>query len=145
MKVQIKDAIRRPIDETFDAIVNPERLTRYFVSHTTGPMEEGRKITWTFEDVGAELEIKVLEVNKPKAISFEWGGSGKITYVYIQLEEKKEDLTSIEIGENSFDMNEADVQRALRQTQGWTDFICSLKAYLYTGINLRKGRTTDNY
>ncbi|MFT6850543.1 MAG: hypothetical protein ACJATA_001357 [Sphingobacteriales bacterium] len=37
-------------------------------------------------------------------------------------------------------MNEEGVQRAMRQTQGWTDFICSLKGFLYTGINLRTGK-----
>ena len=33
-----------------------------------------------------------------------------------------------------------EVSKALLQTQGWTDFVNSLKAYLYTGINLRNGK-----
>jgi hypothetical protein len=28
---------------------------------------------------------------------------------------------------------------------GWTDFLCSLKAYVLHGINLREGRTADTH
>ena len=39
----------------------------------------------------------------------------------------------------------AGIEKALQQTQGWTDFICSMKAFLYCGINLRNGRTKGSY
>ncbi len=48
--------------------------------------------------------------------------------------------TNIEISESGFEMKKKENKKALLQTQGWTDFICSLKAYLYTGVNLRNGK-----
>jgi hypothetical protein len=40
-------------------------------------------------------------------------------------------------------MNEEGVQRTLEQTEGWTDFINCMRAYLEVGVQLRKGRTKD--
>ena len=37
------------------------------------------------------------------------------------------------------------VARALEQTAGWTDFLCSLKAHVLHGINLREGRVADKH
>lgn len=36
-------------------------------------------------------------------------------------------------------------RQALEQTAGWTDFLCSLTAYVLHGINLREGRTADTH
>jgi hypothetical protein len=37
------------------------------------------------------------------------------------------------------------VARALEQTAGWTDFLCSLKAHVLHGINLRESRVADKH
>lgn len=140
INVNVKDVILIPNEEVFDAIVNPNRITKYFTSAMVGNLATGEKVKWIFEDVGIELEIKVLKLVKNKSLTFEWEASGKLTTVVIELSNKDVNKTEIGIQESSFELNEADVQNALLQTQGWTDFICSLKAYLYTGINLRKGR-----
>jgi len=60
--------------------------------------------------------------------------------VIINFSEENKGKTNIEITEDSFEENEEGIKRAMGQTQGWTDFICSLKAYLYTGINLRTAK-----
>lgn len=140
IKVNVKDVILIPNEEVFDAIVNPTRITKYFASAVVGNMAAGEKVKWIFEDVGIELEIKVLKLVKNKSITFEWEASGKLATVTIELSTKDANKTEIRIQESSFELNKGDVQRAMLQTQGWTDFICSLKAYLYIGINLRKGR-----
>jgi len=73
-KVQI--GILKPASEIFEAIVDPERMNKYFTSGSTGKMESGKNLTWTWKDFGAELEIKVGKVEKDKTVSFEWNGSG---------------------------------------------------------------------
>ena len=35
--------------------------------------------------------------------------------------------------------NEEGIKQAIGQTEGWANFLASLKAYLEYGINLRKG------
>ena len=143
IQVEVKDIVLKSIETVFDAIISPDKITKYFPSHSSGEMLQGNKIIWKFEDVGVELYIDVLKVEKNNYLSFEWSASGTHTTVEINLDAKDENQTIIEIMESSFEMNAAGVKKALQQTQGWTDFICSLKAYLYTGINLRNGRSAN--
>jgi len=31
--------IQKPIDEVFEGIVNPDKMTKYFISESSGPLE----------------------------------------------------------------------------------------------------------
>jgi hypothetical protein len=42
--------------------------------------------------------------------------------------------------ELDFELNEEGAKTMLGQTDGWTDFMCCLKVYLYTSINLYSGK-----
>ena len=145
IEVKVKDIIVKPVDEVFGAIRNPEKLCGYFTLKSSGALVEGKNIDWWFDVADTAFTIYVSKVIENQQISLEWSGSGIKAMIDIQLASPKENKTSIEITEKSFAFDEAGVKRALQQTQGWTDFICSLKAYLYTGINLRMGRSKDSY
>jgi hypothetical protein len=84
-------------------------------------------------------------IGKNEHISFEWAASGISALVSIHFTVIDPDSTSVTITEESFPFDQAGVAKALQQTQGWTDFICSMKAYLYCGINLRNGRVKGSY
>jgi uncharacterized protein YndB with AHSA1/START domain len=140
IEVKVKDNIYKPTEEVFDAIVNPSKIVGYFVSSTSNKIEEGKTIIWEFKDYNVSIEVKVLKVIPQKHISFEWSASGNAALVTIDLVKESESKTSIEIIEKQLSPTEDEVAKALGQTGGWTDFICSLKAYLYTGINLRTGK-----
>ena len=139
-KVDVTDIIQRNITEVFNAIVQPQQITKYFVSHASSELSTGEKIKWEFSDYSVELEIEVLEVEKDKLIKFSWEAPGKATVVDMNFKVVSQNATELHITESNFEMNEDSVKHALQQTQGWTDFMCSLKAYLYTGINLRNAK-----
>jgi uncharacterized protein YndB with AHSA1/START domain len=143
--VKVKDKILKPIAEVFDAIVNPDKLSNYFISRASGPLKEGEPVTWFFDDVGGQVSVTVKVVKKNKLIQFEWAASGVKAQVDMVLTAIDSKSTSITITEKSFIFDKAGVSKALQQTQGWTDFICSMKAFLYCGINLRNGRTKGSY
>ncbi|MDP2884826.1 MAG: SRPBCC domain-containing protein [Ignavibacteria bacterium] len=143
VQVNIKDRILKPVSEVFEAIVKPDHLAGFFVSAASGPIEQGVAVTWRFDDVGAIVSASIKEVRANELILFEWTASGINTRVTIRLEAVGSDLTSVAITEDGWALDKHGVTRALQQTQGWTDFLCSLKAFLYTGINLRDGRTRD--
>ena len=140
IKTDIKDIILKPKSEVFQAIVDAKKLSGYFISRATKSIEKSQTIIWYFDDYCAELSINVLEVKENESIHFEWVASGILAKVQIILTSENENKTKIQIIEGNWEMNESGVKSALQQTQGWTDFICSMKAYLYTGINLRNGR-----
>jgi len=145
VKVHVKDKVLKPIAEVYDTIINPAKLSCYFISSSSGPIKENETVTWSFSDVGGQIAIAVKQVIDKESVSFEWAASGKPALVTVTLKAFDEQATSIEIIEDGWPMDQTGVESALRQTHGWTDFICSMKAWLYCGINLRIGRSKGSY
>ncbi|NND88828.1 MAG: ATPase [Flavobacteriaceae bacterium] len=126
--------------EVFDAIVEPKKMSNYFISESTGAMEQGREITWKFPEFEMKFPVKVLKVNDPDFIFFEWEGApGKMLTVAIALEELNSDKTLVKITEGKMKNNEEGIQWYGRNSGGWANFLACLKAYLEFGINLRQG------
>ena len=139
IKAKVQMAILKPASEIFEAIVDPEKMNKYFISGSTGKMESGKNLTWAWEDFGAELEIKVSKVEKNKTVSFEWNGSGVECVVVITLEQKSENQTLVKVTESDWPADYKGANQCMGQVEGWTNFLCCLKAYLEYGINLRIG------
>ena len=49
--------IRRPVAEVFEAFVDPAITTRFWFSKSSGRLEPGARITWSWEMYGASGEI----------------------------------------------------------------------------------------
>jgi uncharacterized protein YndB with AHSA1/START domain len=139
IKAKVQMGILKPAEEIFEAIVDPEIMNRYFISTSTGRMESGKTLTWTWEDFEGEHEVKVGKIEKNKVVSFEWIGSGANCVVVITLEAKSEDKTLVKITESDWPADYKGANQCMGQVEGWTNFLCCLKAYLEYGINLRVG------
>jgi uncharacterized protein YndB with AHSA1/START domain len=144
--VNVRERILRPVDEVFDAVVDPAKMSQYFISSASGPIEEGRRITWAFDDVGTKVEIDVISVKTGREIVYESSALGQKLRTTITFEADGADATVVTIKDSSFEMTDDGVKRALGQNAGWTYTLCGLKAYVQFGINLRRGlnkRLTD--
>lgn len=140
--LEIKAALQiaKPIDTVFAAIVDPEKMTNYFISESTGPLEEGKTVTWKFPEFDIKFPVTGTKINKPNLIEFEWEGSpGKMLLVSINLEAKENNKTLVSITEGKMLINEEGIIWYGRNSGGWANFLACLKAYLEYGINLRKG------
>lgn len=131
--------IQKPTHEVFEAIVNPEKMSNYFISQSSGIMEEGKNLIWKFPEFDFECPIKVQKVETNKYISFYWENSGKDLLVEITLSEKENNSTLVSISEKSMENNEAGLKWLSGNSFGWSNFLACLKAYLEYNINLRKG------
>jgi uncharacterized protein YndB with AHSA1/START domain len=143
INVDVTDRVLKPVHEVFQAIVDPDKLSKYFVSKASAPLAAGQHVTWTFADVGGELIPEIEAVEHDKRIVFTWTASGQKARVEIELAPYDERSTKIHIVESAFPMTEEGVGRALEQAKGWTDFIDCMRAYLEFGVRLRQGRTRD--
>ena len=139
IKAKVQMGILKPAGEIFEAIVNPDRMSQYFISSSTGKMEVGKTLTWTWTDFEGEHEVKVGKIEKDKTVSFEWNGSGVECVVVITLEPKGENKTLVKITESDWPADYKGANQCMGQVEGWTHFLCCLKAYLEYGINLRVG------
>ena len=126
--------------EVFDAITDPEKMSNYFISESTGKLEEGKSVTWKFPEFEGEVLIEIKRLIPEEFISFEWeGAKAKKLLVTISLTEMLDKSTLVKVTEGKLANDKVGIQWFGGNTEGWANFLACLKAYLEHGINLRKG------
>ena len=138
LEINVGLQISKPINEVFEAIVNPEKMCNYFISESSGRMEEGKDLIWKFPEFDIEVPVKVKKT-EADLISFYWENSGKDLLVEMKLSTVGDNFTLVKISEKSMENNEAGLKWLSGNSFGWSNFLSCLKAYLEYGINLRKG------
>lgn len=136
LESKAKIQIQKPIEEVFEGIVDPMKMTQYFISESSGRMESGIEVIWKFPEFEDKYPVKVNRVEKHRYISFVWDPE---TVVEITLEKMPDNSTLVSVTETGKELNEENLKWALGNSEGWANFMACLKAYLEYGINLRKG------
>ncbi|MDR3611362.1 MAG: SRPBCC domain-containing protein [Ignavibacteriaceae bacterium] len=140
LEVKAALVMLKPVHEVFEAIVDPAKMTNYFISKSNGRIEEGKKLIWKFPEMDMEFPVRVAKVEKDKYISFYWNDmDGRELLVEMTLLQKSSDSTFVTVTEKSRENDEAGIKWLMGNTEGWANFLACLKAYLEYGINLRKG------
>lgn len=139
-KLQIKTAMQilKPVQEVFTSVIEPGKMSNYFISESSSKIEEGKIINWKFPEFEETFPIRVDKVVMYKLISFYWDNEGVETYVSIQFEAKS-GSTVVTVKEGEMENDEAGIKWVKENTEGWANFLACLKAYVEYGINLRKG------
>ncbi len=131
--------ILKPREKVFEAIVDPAKMSHYFIEEGSSRMEAEKTIQWKFPEFDDSFTIEVVETREPEFIAFNWEGSKDQTLkVQISLEENK-GKTLVKITEGKMENTDEGILWYGRNTAGWANFLACLKAYLEYGINLRKG------
>lgn len=132
--------MQKPAHEVFEAIADPAKMSNYFISRSSGRMEEGRELIWRFPEVDMEFPIRVEKIEKDRYLSYTWKDpDGIATLVEITLVPKEANATFVIVTEKSRNNDEAGIRWLKSNTEGWANFLACMKAYLDFGINLRKG------
>jgi uncharacterized protein YndB with AHSA1/START domain len=141
LKFQVQVKIQRPVAEVFDGVVNPAKLSGYFVQKASGPMREGTTVQWTFAEVPGDHDIVVRQVVANDRIVFEWGAAegGYNTTVEMQFVPLDATTTMVRISESGFRETPAGLAASYGNCGGWMHMGMCLKAYVQHGINLRAG------
>jgi uncharacterized protein YndB with AHSA1/START domain len=131
--------IQKPIQEVFEAIVNPELMSQYFIGQSNGRMQSGKELLWKFPEFDTNFPIKVGAIELNQSISFYWTMDSIETKVQMNLIIKENNTTLVSINEKSRINDAKGIQWLSGNSFGWSNFLACLKAYLEYGINLRKG------
>lgn len=59
IKTKVQMGILKPAHEVFEAIVDPDKMNKYFITKSTGRMESGNTLTWSWEDFDVAHEVEV--------------------------------------------------------------------------------------
>ena len=68
--------IRKPVADVFAAFVDPEITRRFWFTKSSGRLEAGKQITWTWEMYNHSVEVHVQAIEVNKRILIEWGDNG---------------------------------------------------------------------
>jgi uncharacterized protein YndB with AHSA1/START domain len=139
--LEIKAAIQisKPVNEVFEAIVDPVKMSNYFISKSNGRMEEGKQLTWQFPEFEMNFPVRIGKIERNKYISFNWDIDGIELLTEMTLTPKANNSTLVNITEKSRENDEAGIKWLKGNTEGWANFLACLKAWLEYRINLRKG------
>lgn len=139
LDISVAIQILKPESEVFEAIVDPDLMSNYFISKSTGRMEDGKTIFWKFPEFDIEFPVRVGKIELNRYISFYWDSDGLELLVEIRLESAGNASTVVTVTEKSRNNDEAGIKWLKGNTAGWANFLACLKAYLEYGVNLRKG------
>jgi len=142
LKFRVQAKIKKPIEEVFDAVYNPKKLSRYFTTGgASGPLDEGTEVMWDFHDYPGAVSVYVKQTIKNQKIVFEWASaveSNRLT-VEIDFEQLGDDMTLVTISEAGWiNEDQPSLDESYSNCQGWTQMVCCLKVYLEYNKNLRE-------
>ena len=128
--------IQKTPQDVFEAIVNPEKMTNYFISESTGRLETGHEVVWKFPEFPIEFLVKEVKADAGRSVSFVWDEE---TVVDIKLEARPDNSTVVRVTEDGKEYSEENLKWVIQNTEGWANFLACMKAYLEYGVQLRKG------
>jgi uncharacterized protein YndB with AHSA1/START domain len=129
--------IRKPVAQVFEAFINPEITTKFWFTKSSGRLEAGKQVTWTWEMYNHSIQVNVKEVEENKRILIEWGNYDSTTAVEWIFTPYRNDATYVSITNSGFKGDGDKVVRdALDSKGGFTWVLAGLKAFLEHGIEL---------
>jgi uncharacterized protein YndB with AHSA1/START domain len=154
LKFKVSGRIAKPVEEVFEAVVNPKLLSRYFTTGgAKGRLETGTTVYWSFHDFAGEFPVEVAEVESNRRIVLQWAAhegdpsdgdagaksAGYNTTVTMEFEPLEDGRTLVTISEEGWRETPQALKASYGNCHGWTQMLCALKGDLEYGINLREG------
>ena len=127
---RVKMLIRRPAIEVFNAFVQPDLITKFWLKGTTGALGQGAQVEWQFMVPGATERVHVTAFDEPQRIAFAWseGGLG----VDMKFFEEQKGITVVSVEVRGFE-SEGGTDQVVNATEGFSIVLCDLKVLLESG------------
>lgn len=137
VEVETAMLIRRPAAEVFAAFVEPDQITRFWFSRTSGPLAPGAVLEWTWEPYGVSATVTVLAFEEGRRLVTEWPGASGPTIVEYRFVAQPDGATWVRVRERGFRSEGAALAREVADsTQGFTLVLAGLKAWCEHGLQL---------
>lgn len=151
---RVSGRIARPVEEVFEAVADPAKLSGYFTTGgAKGRIETGKTVMWDFHDFPGAFPVEVIEVVPNSKIVLQWGASvaegdeigarmqqsDYMTTVTMLFKPTDDGRTLVEIVEEGWRETAGALRGSYQNCEGWTGMLCAMKAWVEHGINLREG------
>ncbi|MEH7179904.1 SRPBCC family protein [Neobacillus vireti] len=132
--VKAEMLIRKPVEEVYEAFINPEITTKFWFTKSSGRLEEGKRIRWDWEMYGVGDELDVKEIDPNKLIRIEWSDGTKVEWKFTS---RNDNQTFVSITNTGFSGSGDEMTaQAIDSMGGYTMVLCGLKALLEQNIIL---------
>jgi uncharacterized protein YndB with AHSA1/START domain len=144
LKFRVFAHISKPVGEVFEAVADPDQLSRYFTTGgAKGRLETGVTVIWDFHDFPGAFPVRVIEVVPNERIVLEWKANDTAegpynTRVTMSFEPTDDGRTLVAIEESGWHETEAGLKSAFGNCMGWSQMLCALKVWVEHGFNLRE-------
>ena len=136
--------IRKPIEEVFEAIVNPAIITQFWFTKSSGRLEAGKQVQWEWEMYGISIPVTTTTLEPNERIVIEWPGENGPTTVEWRFTAYENDTTFLSVTNAGFTGSGDElVKQATDSTQGFSLVLAGLKAFLEH--NIRLNLVADRY
>ncbi|HEX5533015.1 MAG TPA: SRPBCC domain-containing protein [Actinomycetales bacterium] len=141
----VSGRVARPCAEVYEAVADPEQLSRYFATGgARGRLEVGAEVTWDFHDFPGRFPVTVVEADPPRRIVIQWDGDetmdeGGTTTTFTFEPIDGDTRTLVTITESSWRPTPGGAKNAFGNCEGWTGMLAALKVWVEHRINLREG------
>ncbi|MEP7349109.1 MAG: SRPBCC family protein [Sphingorhabdus sp.] len=154
LKFSVSAHISRPVAEVFEAVADPDKLSRYFTTGgAKGRLETGATVIWDFHDFPGAFPVEVIEVIPNEKIVLQWKANDSdatgeeaevtaasymttVTMTFASLDDGR---TLVTIAEEGWRETESGLKASYDNCMGWSQMLCALKMWVEHGINLRDG------
>ncbi|MER9678248.1 SRPBCC family protein [Mesorhizobium sp. M0184] len=127
--------IRRPVDDVFEAFVDPAITTKFWFTHGSDRLDSGNKVRWEWRMYGVSTTVNVSEIVDNKKIVMQW--SDPPTTVVWTFAEMPGNTTFVEVRNFGFAGSpDEQVKQAIDSTGGFALVLAGAKAWLEQGLTL---------
>lgn len=143
--VHVQMLIRKPVEEVFEAFINPAITTRFWFTKSSGKLVSDKEIRWDWEMFGFSTTVKVKAVEQNKRILIEWDEPPcQVEWIFTACAEG----TLVVISNWGFSGSDDEVvAKAIDSKGGFTMVLIGAKALLEHDItlNLIQDQFPDGY
>jgi uncharacterized protein YndB with AHSA1/START domain len=140
----VSGRVSRPVAEVYEAVADPEQLSRYFATGgARGRLEPGTDVSWDFADFPGRFPVTVVEADPPRRIVIRWEGAASVddetttTFEFEPIDDGARTLVTIT--EASWTATPDGAKNAFSNCEGWTGMLMAMRVWVEHGINLREG------
>ena len=129
--------VRRPIQEVFEAFINPEITSKFWFTKGSSRLVQGANVDWTWEMYNHTVTVFVKEIKLNESIIVEWGNYDELSSITWTFKEINPEATFVSIKNEGFKGDSDKIVSQVRDsTEGFTLVLAGLKAYMEHNIQL---------
>lgn len=133
--VETQLMIRKPVQEVFQAFIDPGITTKFWFTKSTGKLEEGKTVTWEWEMYNVSAQVLTKQIIPNTLIATEWGNPAtNVDYAFTAISPEQ---TLVVIKNYGFNLSGDALIAAIKDsTGGFTSVLDGCKAWLEHAIEL---------